>query len=127
MVTNIGDLPTESDPDPNDLAILVDLDTGFNESTFSSAFATAGFTCGLNPFFGGGLGQSLAAPEVLCTAPAAGLAAGAGTSITVVANVDTTPPSFVDFDVSVDPANVIDESGREANNTGGLQVDTVAP
>ena len=124
-VTNIGDLSTATDPDP--LVVAINLDTTFNRSSFSSASATNGFSCVVNPFFGSGLGQSTANPEVLCTASASGLNPGQGTLITIVANVNTaSTPSSVDFGVAVDPDNVVAEDS-DANNTGSLQIDVVAP
>ncbi len=122
-VTNVGDLPTESDPDPNDVVIAVNLDGIFNELALVSFSATGGFTCAANPAFPG----DPTAPELLCSGPAAGLAPGGGTEITVVGHADTTPAdSFVGFTVTVDPANQIAEF-NEANNASSLIVDTVAP
>jgi len=124
-VTNIGDLSTATDPDP--LVVAINLDTTFNRSSFSSSSATNGLSCVVNPFFGSGLGQSTANPEVLCTASASGLNPGQGTLITIVANVNTaSTPSSVDFGVAVDPDNVVAEDS-DANNTGSLQIDVVAP
>ena len=44
-VTNVGDLSTLTDPNPDDIEIRIDLDTIFDDSTFVSATATADFTC----------------------------------------------------------------------------------
>lgn len=124
-VTNIGDNPTSTDPDP--LVVAVQLDFSANESVFVSATATNGFTCAANAFFGNGVGQSLTAPEVLCTASVTGLNPGEGTLISIVVTVNTAfTPSFVDFDVAVDPGNVVGED-TNANNDGGLRIDVVAP
>lgn len=121
-VTNIGDLPAVPVL-PDAIVVAVNLDTGFNESSLVSAVATNGFTCAGNPAFPG----IPAAPEILCTGPVAGLAAAAGTTVTVVATANTAAvPSFVDFDVEVDPGDVVAEF-NESNNDGGLLVDTVAP
>ena len=119
-VTNIGDGTTASDLDP--LVVAINLDTTFNESTFVSGVGTNGFTCVANPAFPG----DLAAPEVLCVASASGLTAGQGSLITIVTNVNTGGPSFVDFDVAIDPGDVVGED-TNANNNGGLQIDVVAP
>ena len=98
VVTNVGDLPTESLGDLIDVKIFVDLDTIFNESTLVSVEATNGFTCGTNPAFI----LDTTAPELLCEAPAEGLGPGEGTLVTVVAHVNTSlVPSFVAFDVAV--------------------------
>jgi uncharacterized protein DUF11/CARDB protein len=122
-VTNVGDLPSESDTDPNDVVISVNLDKSANELTKVSISATNGFTCAANPAFP----MNPAAPEYLCTGPAAGLAPGGGTEITVVGHANTGfVPSFVDLDVVVDPANSVAEFD-EANNASTLRVDTVAP
>ena len=124
-VTNIGDLPAVVTPNP--IVIAVNLDRVPNESTFVSATATNGFACAPNSSFGTGPGQSLAFAEILCTGPAAGLAAAAGTTVTVKAHANTAAvPSFVDFDVVVDPGNVVPEF-REFNNAGSLRVTTIAP
>jgi uncharacterized repeat protein (TIGR01451 family) len=124
-VTNIGDLSTATDPDT--LVVAINLDSSFNESSFESGSGTNGFTCALNPFFGGGLGQSTANPEILCTASASGLNPGQGSLITIVTNVNTAAtPSFVGFDVAIDPGDVVGED-TNANNDGGLQIDVVAP
>ena len=80
VVTNVGDLPTESLGDLIDVKIFVDLDTIFNESTLVSVEATNGFTCGTNPAFI----LDTTAPELLCEAPAEGLGPGGGTLVTVV-------------------------------------------
>jgi uncharacterized repeat protein (TIGR01451 family) len=122
-VTNVGDLPTESDPDPNDVVVAVNLDKAANELTSVSFSATNGFTCAANSAFP----LNPAAPEILCTAPAAGLAPGGGTEITVVGHANTgAAPSFVDLDVTVDPGGQIAEFD-ESNNTSTLRVETVAP
>ncbi len=121
VVTNVGDLPTESLGDLIDVKIFVDLDTIFNESTLVSVEATNGFTCGTNPAFI----LDTTAPELLCEAPAEGLGPGGGTLVTVVAHVNTSlVPSFVAFDVAV-PA--LPGELTSANNTGHLTVNTVAP
>jgi hypothetical protein len=125
-VTNIGDLPAVPTL-PNRIVVAIDLDRDANESTRVSASATNGFTCVNNPLFGTGLGQSPVNPEILCTSPDAGLAAAGGTTVTVKAHVDTASvPSFVDFDVLVDPGHLVPEF-QESNNSGGLRVSTVAP
>ncbi|MEO7235352.1 MAG: CARDB domain-containing protein, partial [Lapillicoccus sp.] len=123
VVTNVGDQSTASDPAPHDVVIAVDLDRGANELSLVSVAATAGVVCGANPAFP----LLSTAPEILCTVPATGFAPGGGTEVTVVAHAKTAAlPSFVDFDVSVDPANQISEFS-EVNNVGGLRVTTVAP
>jgi hypothetical protein len=125
-VTNIGDLPAIPVA-PDAIRVFVDLDRIPNESTFVSANGTNGFTCGINPDFGPVAPDSLTNPEVLCTGPVGGLAPSAGTTITVVATANTAAePSWVDFDVAVDPENLVSEF-REFNNTGGLRVTTLAP
>lgn len=124
-LTNIGDqpaVPTGS----NRITIAVDLDGSFNESTFVSASATNGFVCAQNPLFGTGAGQSPANPEIVCTGPAAGLAAAAGTTVTVKAHADTSPDdSVVLFDAEVDSGGVVEFQTN--NNAGSLIVDTFAP
>ena len=126
-VTNIGDQPTDVDWPERSSSSRSTSTPGFNESTFVSASATNGFTCGLNPFFGGGFRQSLAATR-RSSAPARtpGSRPAAGTTVTVTAHADTALPSYVDFDVAVDPATRVAEF-RETNNTGGLRVNTFAP
>ena len=120
-VTNIGDLSTATDPDP--LIVAINLDTAFNDSSFVSGSSPSGFTCGANPAFPG----NPAAPEVLCVASASGLTAGQGSLITIVTNVNTAAtPSYVDFDVAIDPGDIVGED-TNANNNGGLQIDVVAP
>jgi hypothetical protein len=97
-VTNIGDGTTASDPDP--LVVAINLDTTFNESSFVSGCRHQRLhLCVANPAFPG----DLAAPEVLCVASASGLTAGQGSLITIVTIVNTGGPSFVDFDVAIDP------------------------
>lgn len=121
-VTNVGDLPTESDPGSNDVQIRIDLDTTFDDSTFVSSTATAGFSCS-QPFLP-------ASTDVLCVNTTTGLDPGEGTLITITVDVDTaSTPSYVDFDVVVDPVNLIAEAPApfEANNSGGLRIDVVAP
>ncbi|MFQ6170509.1 CARDB domain-containing protein [Oryzobacter sp. R7] len=121
-VTNIGDLPAVPVA-PDQLVVSVDLDTAFNELDLVSVEATGGFTCAANPDWP--LDQTL--PEVLCTGPVGGLLPGAGTTVTLVGTADTAvEPSFVAFDVVADPGDVFPEP-VEANNTGGLIVDVVAP
>ena len=121
-VTNIGDLPAVP-TDPDKLLVSIDLDTTANESTLVSVAATESWTCATNPAF---LLDSTE-PEILCEAPAAGLLPGGGTTVTLVATANTAfEPSFVDFDVAVDPGNVFPEP-VDANNNGGLIVDVVAP
>ncbi|MCF6376439.1 hypothetical protein L2K70_02380 [Nocardioides KLBMP 9356] len=125
-VTNIGDqpaVPTGS----NRITIAIDLDRTANELKAPwTADATNGFTCAAYPFFGSGVGQSLANPEIICTGPAAGLAAAQGTTVTVKAHADTaSPSSYVDFDVAVASGGVIEAETN--NNTGGLRVNTYAP
>jgi uncharacterized repeat protein (TIGR01451 family) len=118
-VTNIGDLPTEADPGPNDVRIAIDLDRLSQESSAVSVVATAGFTCTTTP-------QPVGSPtpEIVCTGnldPAEGVLV----TVTVDANTAVTP-SYVDFDVTVDPQGDIAEL-REFNNAGGKRVDVVAP
>ena len=123
-VTNVGDLSTFVDPGSNDVQIRIDLDTTFEDSTFVSSTATADFSCS-QPF----LGDIIPSTDVLCVNTTTGLDPAEGTFITITVDVDTaSTPSFVDFDVSVDPANLIAESPApfEANNTGGLRIDVVA-
>jgi subtilase family serine protease len=123
VVTNIGDLSTETDSPPRTVVVAVNLDGISNELSLVSSSATNGFTCATNPAFPG----NPAAPELLCSGPAAGLAPGGGTEVTVVAHANTAPAnSFVGFDVSVDPADDITEF-NEANNASSLVVNTVAP
>ena len=124
-VTNVGDLSTLTDPGSNDVQIRIDLDTTFEDSTFVSSTATADFSCS-QPF----LGDIIPSTDVLCVNTTTGLDPAEGTLITITVDVDTaSTPSFVDFDVSVDPANLIAEfpAPFEANNTGGLRIDVVAP
>ncbi len=119
-VTNVGDLSTTSDAAPNAVVVRIDLDTSWNESSAVSASAP-GFTCVITPRAPGETD-----PEIACT-NAAGLAGGAGTLFSVVAQANTSAtPSYVDFDVSVDPDLQIVEF-NDANNTGTLRVDVVAP
>jgi uncharacterized repeat protein (TIGR01451 family) len=117
-VTNIGDQPTSASPTPlpHDVVVTIDLDTIFNELTPVSV-AAPGWTCGPTP------GPILVTtPEYTCTI--ANVAAGAGTVFSVVGTANTgSVPSFVDFDVSVDPGNQVQEF-NEANNTGTLRVNT---
>ena len=126
-MTNIGDQSTEVDLAPNDVIVAIDLDTGFNESTFVSAVATSGVHLCAQPVV-----RRRHRPESSATRrssaprPRPGSRPAAGTTVTVVANVDTALPSYVDFDVAVDPATQVAEF-REANNTGGLRVDVLAP
>jgi subtilase family serine protease len=117
-VTNVGDRPTSADPAPNAVVVAINLDTVFNELTPVSASAP-GFTCvTTSP------PVPASNPEIVCT-NASGLAAGAGTLFSVVAHANTaTAPSFVDFDVTVDPGNQIAEF-NEANNAGSLRVNTI--
>jgi subtilase family serine protease len=64
-------------------------------------------------------------PEIVCTSTA-GFAAGGGTIFSVVAHADTaSTPSYVDFDVQVDPGNQITEF-NESNNSSSLRVNTHA-
>jgi len=110
-VTNTGDLPTSADPTPNTVAIGIDLDTTFDESSFASFTAPAGWTCGAGIVF-----------DVECTSTNP-LAAGDGALITITVNVATSStPSFVDFDATVDPSNDIAEL-TDSDNHQSLRVD----
>ena len=118
-VTNVGDLPTSADPIPHDVVVAINLDTSFNESTVVSASAP-GFSCVFNS-----PPVPVSAPEIVCT-NTTGLAAGGGSLFSVVVFASTAAtPSFVDFDVAVDPVppNQIAEF-NEGNNLGSLRVDT---
>lgn len=119
VVTNVGDLNTNIDPAPHDVVVTIDLDTIFNESTPVSVSAP-GFSCvTTSP------PASLTDPEIVCT-NTTGLAGGAGVLFSVVAHVNTAAtPSYVDFDVRVDPGNQIAEF-NEANNHSSLRVNTHA-
>lgn len=122
-VTNIGDQSTLTDPVNHDVQIRIDLDRTFDDSTFVSATATADFTCS-QPF----LLDTVPSTDILCKNTTTGLDPGEGTLITILTNVNTAAtPSFVDFDVTVDPGNLINEGTFEFNNSGGLRIDVVAP
>lgn len=118
-VTNIGDQSTETNAGADDVVIGIDFDTTFNESDFASATPPSGWTCtedvaDLIPVF-----------EVTCTTTA-GIGPGSGVVFTIVANVNTaSTPSYVDFDVVVDPSDVIEELSN-ANNDSDLRIDVVA-
>jgi Collagen triple helix repeat (20 copies)/CARDB len=117
-VSNAGDLPTTADPAPNAVVVAIDLDTIFNESKPVSASAP-GFSCVITS-----PPPTLSSPEIVCTSN--GLAAAATTTFTVVAHANTASvPSFVDFDVTIDPQNDIAEF-NESNNTASLRVNTHA-
>jgi hypothetical protein len=100
------------------VVVAIDLDKSSNELTPVSASAP-GFTCvTTSPPI------PITAPEIVCTSTA-GLAGGAGTLFSVVGHANTAAvPSFVDFDVVVDPANKIAEFD-EFNNSGSLRVNTI--
>jgi uncharacterized repeat protein (TIGR01451 family) len=121
VVTNIGSQPTESYTVPGtQVHVLIDLDGGANESSLVSATSTVG-TCSLNPMFL----WNPSAPEIDCVFD--GLAPGQGMTIQVVALVLTgSTPSSVGFNVAVDADGAVTEYS-EANNTGGLLVNVVAP
>jgi hypothetical protein len=115
-VTNTGDLSTETDaPLPNDIVIGIDLDTVFDDSTFSSATVTGpgSFSCtedtlDLIPIF-----------DVTCTSTV-GLAPGEGTLFEIEVDVSI-GSAFVDFDAVVDIDDDIDEL-TNSNNAQTLHV-----
>ncbi len=122
-VTNVGDLSTLTDPGSNDVQIRIDLDRP--SRTRRSCHPPPRPT---SPAASHSWG--IPSTDVLCVNTTTGLDPAEGTLITITVDVDTaSTPSFVDFDVSVDPANLIAESPApfEANNTGGLRIDVVAP
>ena len=118
-VTNVGDRPTSADPAPNQVVVTIDLDTIFQELTPVSVSAP-GFSCVTTPQAFGST-----TPEIVCTSTS-GLAAGAGAIFQVVAHANTASvPSFVDFNVKIDPGLLIAEF-NESNNSGSLRVDTTS-
>ncbi|MFL5926968.1 MAG: CARDB domain-containing protein, partial [Gaiellaceae bacterium] len=109
-VTNVGDLPTSTDPAPHDVVIAVNVDGASNEYSTLTASAP-GFTCVVTSRLAGDF-----LPDVVCTATT--LAAGGGVVVSVSATAATAAdPSFLGFVAAVDPGFQITEF-NEANNTG---------
>jgi hypothetical protein len=125
-VTNVGDLPTSTDPGPHPVVITANVDSVDNEySNVVASTSNPGFTCVVTapPAFPAPAG----APEVVCTG--ANLGAGEGVLVSVTATAHTAAdPSFLNFDTAVDPGFQINEF-NEANNTGShlVIVDTPPP
>jgi len=122
VVTNIGDQAVTTLNPSTDVMLAIDLDRLSNESSLVSVSATGPLTCQANPAWG--FDHTL--PEIVCTAPS-GFAPGQGSLVTVTAHASTAGvPSYVDIDAGADPGHLVAEF-NEANNTGTLRVDTVAP
>jgi uncharacterized repeat protein (TIGR01451 family) len=125
-VTNIGDLPTASDPAPHDVVITANVDTSANEYTnVTASTSNPDFTCVVEapPVFP----HPASFPEVVCTGP--NLNAGESILVEVTATAATAAdPSFLDFSAAADPGFQIHEF-QEANNTGShmVIVDTPPP
>ncbi len=95
------------------LAIGIDLDTSFNDSSFVSG-GGGGFTCVADTF------DAVPIFDVICTNPV-GLRPGEGALVTVTVTVSTgSSPSFVDFAAVVDPGDQIAELNN-SNNAADLR------
>jgi uncharacterized repeat protein (TIGR01451 family) len=114
-VTNVGDLPTSSDPAPNNVVIQINVDGAFNEYTGLSV-SIPGFTC-VTTSHAGDLGNN--SPEATCTKTNLNAGEGALASVTVTDN--TGGSSVLFFTAVVDPGTLIAEF-NEANNSGSQTV-----
>jgi hypothetical protein len=111
-ITNVGDLPTSTDPAPNNVAFTINVDGAFNEYTNLVAPAPAGWTCVVNDHGG----TANAAAEITCTK--SNMNAGEGVLLSIAVDANTAAdPSVLFFTATVDPGSLISEF-NEANNTG---------